>query len=118
MKPSNILHDKSYRFAVRIVKLSQYLNHEKKEFVLSKQVLRSGTAIGALVKESEFAQSSPDFINKLSIAAKEANETQYWISLLKDTEYITMQMHNSMNSDATELIKILTSIINTMKTKR
>ena len=118
MKPSNIVRDKSYTFAVRVVKLSQYLNHEKKEFVLSKQVLRSGTAIGALIKESEFAQSSPDFINKLSIAAKEANETQYWISLLKGTQYITIEMYNSMNSDITELIKLLTSIINTMKTKQ
>jgi len=87
MKES-LLKIKSYAFSVRIVKLCQYLNKEKKEFLLSKQVLRSGTGIGALVREAEFGQSRADFINKLSIALKEANETSYWLSLLKDTGYI------------------------------
>ncbi len=118
MKKNNILHQKSYAFAIRIVKLNQYLRSEKREFVLSKQVLRSGTAIGALVKESEFAQSSSDFINKLSIAIKEANETHYWICLLKDTDYITDTMHHSLEKDSVELIKLLTSIINTMKNRQ
>ena len=117
MQKKNVIHSKSYAFAVRIVKLGQYLVSEKKEFVLSKQVLRSGTAVGALVKESEFAQSSSDFIHKLSIAAKEANETHYWICLLKDTGYLTEQMHQSLEKDSVELIKLLTSIINTMKNK-
>jgi four helix bundle protein len=118
LKSNNVLHEKSYAFAIRIVKLNQYLISQKREFVLSKQILRSGTAIGALVKESEFAQSSSDFINKLSITIKEANETHYWICLLKDTDYITKQMHHSLEKDAIELIKLLTSIINTMKHKR
>jgi len=118
LKKNNILHQKSYAFAIRIVKLNQYLRSEKREFVLSKQVLRSGTAIGALVKESEFAQSSSDFINKLSIAIKEANETHYWICLLKDTDYITDTMHHNLEKDSVELIKLLTSIINTMKNKQ
>src|SRR2546421_10563582 len=84
----SILRDKSYAFAIRIVKLSQYLQDKKKEFVLSKQVLRSGTAIGALVREAEFGQSNADFISKMSISLKEANETDYWLALLKDTNYI------------------------------
>jgi len=83
----NVLKEKSYAFALRIVKLYRYLSVHK-EYVLSKQVLRSGTAVGALVSESEFGQSKADFISKLSIALKEANETLYWLSLLKDSEYI------------------------------
>lgn len=79
------LKTKSYAFAIRIVRLSQFLQTEKKEFVLSKQVLRSGTAIGALHREAEFGQSKADFIHKMTIALKEANETSYWISLLRDT---------------------------------
>lgn len=82
------LKDKSYQFAIRIVKLSQNLHSEKKEFGLSKQILRCGTAIGALVREAEFAQSKPDFVHKMNIALKEANETAYWLSLLKDTDYL------------------------------
>jgi len=82
MKES-VLRDKSYSFAIRIVKLSQFLNIEKKEYVLSKQILRSGTSIGALIREAEFGQSKADFVSKMSISLKEANETIYWISLLK-----------------------------------
>lgn len=81
-----LLRQKSYDFAIRIVKLCRYLTNEQKEFVLSKQVLRSGTSIGAMVREAEFGQSKADFINKLSIALKEANETEYWLSLLLDTD--------------------------------
>ena len=87
MKES-ILRDKSYKFAIRIVKLSQYLQSEKKDFVLSKQILRSGTAIGALIREAEFGQSKADFAYKMSIALKEASETAYWLLLLKDTKFI------------------------------
>jgi four helix bundle protein len=111
----NILKTKSYKFAIRIAKLSRYLTQEKKDYVLSRQILRSGTSIGALVRESEYGQSKPDFINKLSIALKEANETEYWIDLLKDTGYINSQMHISLKNDCEEVIKILTASIKTSK---
>lgn len=114
MKQSPI-HLKSYAFALRIIKLYKYLNTEHKEYVLSKQVLRSGTSIGALVKESEHAQSKADFIHKMSIALKEANETEYWLSLLKDSGYITDKSFESLHSDATELLKLLISIVKTSK---
>jgi len=107
------IYRKSYAFAVRIVRLNQYLEREKKEFVLNRQILRSGTAIGALVSESRYAQSRADFINKLKIAIKEANETRYWLSLLKDTDYISEQSYESLKNDNLELIRLLTSIINT-----
>ena len=111
----NILKEKSFLFALRIVKLAQYLNKDKKEFVLSKQVLRSGTSIGALVSEAEFAQSKPDFINKLSIGLKEANETYYWLKLLHEGEYISDIMFNSINPQIKELIKLLVISIKTAK---
>lgn len=111
----NVLKDKTYAFAIRIVKLTQYLQDEKKEFILSKQILRSGTAVGALISESEFAQSKPDFISKLHIALKEANETNYWIDLLKDTQYINEKMYNSIQPEIKELISILVSSIKTSK---
>ena len=111
----NIILDKSYLFAVRMVKLFRYLKTEHKEFVLSKQVLRSGTAIGALVRESEFAQSKADFVHKMSIALKEANETDYWIDLLYDTNFITKNMYNDIKKDIKELIKLLVSIVKTSK---
>ena len=117
MKKENILHKKSYSFAIRVIKLSQFLNNEKKEFVLSKQVLRSGTSIGALIKESQYAQSHADFINKLTIALKEANETQYWISLLYDTNYLTKEMHQSLHTDIEELLSLLISITKILKNK-
>ena len=111
----SILRDKSYLFAIRIVKLSQYLQTEKKEYILSKQIIRSGTAIGALIKEAEFGQSKPDFINKLNIALKEANETEYWIMLLKDTDYLTEQQFTSIIEECRELIKMLVASIKTLK---
>ncbi len=117
MGANNIIHDKSYQFAIRIVNLYKYLVANKKEFVLSKQVLRSGTAVGALVKEAEHAQSTADFVNKLSIALKEANETLYWLELLKDTDFIEEKMFQSMYNDAEELVKILVKIIKTSKSK-
>ena len=110
----NILKDKSYVFALRVVKLYRYLC-EKHEYVLSKQMLRSGTAVGALVSEADFAQSKADFISKLSIALKEANETLYWFSLLKDSEYIDEKMFQSIKPDIEELIKLLVSSIKTAK---
>ena len=113
---SNIIKDKSFAFAIRIVKLSRYLQEEKREFVLSKQVLRSGTAVGALVREAEHAESKADFIHKLAISLKEANETQYWIDLLHQTDLIDDGCHASINPDIIELVKLLTSIIKTTKT--
>jgi len=111
----NIVRDKSFGFAIRIVKLSKYLVEQKREFVLSKQILRSGTAIGALIRESEHAESKADFIHKLSIALKEANETDYWLDLLYKTDYLEEKQHQSIKTDILELIKLLTSIIKTSK---
>ncbi|MCU1290013.1 MAG: CHP02436-containing protein [Acidobacteria bacterium] len=111
----SILKEKSYSFAIRIVKLNQYLCEERKEFILSKQILRSGTAVGALIREAEFGQSKADFRNKMSIALKEANEPDYWLNLLKDTNYINEKMFQSISNDCTELIKILVSTVKTTK---
>ena len=109
---------KSYKFAIRIIRLCQYLQKEKKEFVLSRQVLKSGTSIGALIREAEFAQSNADFINKLSISLKEANETDYWLNLLFDTDYIDEKLFNSMLGNCKELISMLVSSIKTCKNKK
>ncbi|GAB6123572.1 four helix bundle protein [Dysgonomonas termitidis] len=114
-KEKSILVVKSYAFAVKIVNLIQFLQKEKSEYVLSKQVLRSGTAVGALIREAEFAQSKSDFVHKLSIALKEANETDYWICLLKDTNYISVSEYESLASDCSELIYILISSVKTVK---
>lgn len=117
-KRKNVVKDKSFAFALRVVKLAQYLQEQKREFVLSKQVLRSGTAIGALVRESEHAQSKADFISKMSIALKEANETDYWLDLLHQSEYLTPENHASIHPDIQELIKLLVSIVKTSKNQR
>ena len=111
----NILKEKSFAFAIRIVKLYQYMCNDLKEYVLGKQVLRSGTAIGALIHEGEFAQSKPDFINKLSIALKEANETLYWLNILHDTDYLNIEIYKSLKSDNEEIIKLLIPSIKTAK---
>jgi four helix bundle protein len=111
----SILKIKSYKFALRIIKLAKFLNQEKKEFILSKQVIRSGTAIGALIREAEFGQSKLDFISKMSIALKEANETEYWLNLLKDSDYISTENFYSMDHDCLELVKLLVSSIKTTK---
>ena len=107
--------NKSYAFALRTVKLYKYLVNEKKEYVLSKQLLRSGTSIGALIREGEHAQSKPDFLNKMNVALKEANETQYWIELLRDSSYLSSEESISIYDDATELIKLLASIVKSTK---
>ena len=114
-KRSNPLKDKSYQFSIRIVRLSQYLQKEKKEFVLSKQLLRSGTAIGALIREAEFGQSKADFASKMSISLKEANETDYGLSLLNDTDYLTQNQFESLQADCKELIAMLVSTVKTSK---
>lgn len=111
----NVVKNKTFAFALRIVKLYQFLCEQKKEFVLSKQLLRSGTAVGALVREAEQAESSADFIHKMAIALKEANETEYWIELLFQSNYIDETSFNSIKADLTELLKLLVSIIKTTK---
>jgi four helix bundle protein len=113
----NILKKKSFEFAIRIVNLYKLLTGDRKEFVLSKQLLRSGTSIGANVREGLNAQSKADFVHKLSISQKECDETLYWLELLKETNYINASEFLSINNDATELLKILRSIILTTKQK-
>ena len=111
----NVLKDKSYGFALRSVRLSRYLVDEKREFVLSKQMLRSATSIGANVEEAGQAQSKADFIHKLSISQKESFETHYWVRLLRDSELIPPKMAESLLADCEELQKLLTSSIKTAK---
>lgn len=115
MKGNNIILDKSKKFAVRIINLYKYICTEKKEFVMSKQILKCGTSIGANVKEAVNGQSTADFVSKMCIALKEAGETEYWLELLVETKYITQEQFKSINRDCTELIKILVSIIKTAK---
>lgn len=117
MKRDNVIVDKSFDFAVRIVNLHKHLTAEKKEFVLSKQLMRSGTSIGANVSEAVRGQSDADFISKLSIALKEANETDYWLRLLNKTDYLNEKEYESISKDLDEVIAILVSIIKTMKNK-
>jgi len=111
----NAVKDKSFAFAIRIVNLYRFLCTDKKVFVISKQILRSGTAIGALVREAEQAESKPDFVHELAIALKEANETEYWIFLLQETGYLNANESESIIKDNKELLKLLTSIINSTK---
>jgi four helix bundle protein len=115
MKKDNVIREKSYAFALRIVKLYQFLINEKKEFVLSRQILRSGTSIGANVEEAIGGQSGRDFQSKMAIAYKEARETHYWIRLLKDSDYLNNEHSQSILSNCEELMKILGSIQKTMK---
>ncbi|MGV1013307.1 MAG: four helix bundle protein [Flavobacterium sp.] len=114
MEKKNIIKEKSFAFAIEIVFLYKVLA-EKKEFVLSRQMLRSGTSIGANIREAEHAQSKADFIHKLSISLKEANETEYWIDLLFETKYLTEIEFQNIKPKIIELLKLLTSIINTSK---
>ena len=109
------IQEKSYQFAVRIVKLCKYLQNEQKEYILSKQILRSGTSIGANIAEAQQAQSRPDFISKLNIALKESYETNYWLRLLHATDYLSESEFSSIIADCKELEKILTSIIKTTR---
>lgn len=111
----NIIKDKSFAFAVRIVKLYQYLVSDKKEYVLSKQLLRSGTSVGAMVREAEHAETKKDFVHKMAIAQKEINESIYWLELLQKTNFLTIEQFESLNTDATEIIKLITTIIKTTK---
>ena len=110
---SNAVHEKSKAFAIRIIRFVRYLQTDKKDYVLSNQILRSGTSIGANVRESKNAQSTADFVNKLSIALKEADETAYWLELLFESNTIDKTIFNSLYDDNKELIALLTSIIKT-----
>ncbi|MEP7142001.1 MAG: four helix bundle protein [Ferruginibacter sp.] len=111
----NILKVKSFQFAVRIVNLYKYLKKEHCEYILSQQLIRSGTSIGAIIRESEYAESGKDFIHKLSIGLKEANEATYWLDLLFATDFITKKMYDSLNKDCEELLKMLVSSVKTTK---
>lgn len=111
----NPLKTKSFAFAVRIVGLYKYLRQTKSELVIAKQIVRSGTCVGALVREAEHAESLKDFIHKLNIALKEANETAYWLDLLCTTQYISQAMYTSINNDCIELLKLLTASVKTAK---
>ncbi|MBO4778308.1 MAG: four helix bundle protein [Bacteroidales bacterium] len=115
MSGDNIIQTKTRDFALHIISLYKILIEEKKEYVLSKQLLRSGTSIGANVRESKNAQSRLDFINKLNIALKEADETDYWLDLLYTSKFINEEIFNNIQNELTEIIKILTSIIKTTK---
>lgn len=115
MKEYSVIEQKSFLFAIRIANVYKYLNKEHKEFILSKQVLRSGTSIGALCREASQGESKKDFIHKLRIALKEANETKYWLELLQAIDYLTTTMFNSLVENCIEIIKILTAIIKTSK---
>jgi len=117
MKQDNVMQEKSYVFAVRIVNATRYLVDQKKEYILSKQLLRSGTSIGANIEEAIGGQSDKDFYAKLNIAYKEARETHYWLRLLKDTAYFDEKQANSLLQDCEELLKLSGSILKTMKAK-
>ena len=117
-RSNSVLHAKSYAFALRIIGMVQFIRKQKHERTIGEQVLRSGTAIGALVREAEFAQSNADFINKLSIALKEANETDYWLNLLKDSGYLDEKAFASMEKVCGELMALLIASIKTVKNKR
>ncbi len=109
------LKDKSMNFAIRIVSLYHFLNQTKQERIMSKQILRSGTSVGANLREGQFAESPADFIHKYSIAQKECSETSYWLELLNKTDYITTEQYISLDTDCTELMKMITSSIITRK---
>lgn len=113
----NIIKEKSFAFAIRVIKMYNFLKESKKEFILSKQLMRSGTSIGAMVREAINAETSKDFIHKLSIAQRECDETCYWLELLKEANFLTEKEFTSIYNDAIELLKIIRSIIIKSKQK-
>ena len=118
MPNDNPIVEKSFDFAVRIVNACKYLTQERQEYVLSKQLLRSGTSIGANIAEAQRGQSKPDFISKMSIALKEANETEYWLRLLYKTDYLNTQQFDSLNHDIHELLGLLIAICKTSNSQK
>ena len=115
MKDNNLIKDKSMEFAVRVVNLSRYLSEEKREYILSKQIMRSGTSIGANIREGIYAQSPKDFVSKMSIALKEAAETEYWLELMQRTSLLSDDAYESIVFDCKELCKMLTVIVRNSK---
>ncbi len=115
IRDNNVIKLKSKDFAIRIIKLYKYLVNEKHEYVMSKQILRSGTSIGANVTEAIYAQSKADFNNKINVALKESAETVYWLEILYETDYITKHQFDNINQDATEILKLLISILKSSK---
>ena len=115
MAKESVLKEKSYAFAIRVINLAKFLREEKKEFILSKQIVRCGTSVGANIEEASGAQSNNDFIAKLHISLKEAKETHYWVRLLRDTEYISKEQAQSLIDDIDEIITILTKSLKTIK---
>ena len=111
----NVIQEKSRAFAIRIIKCYQYLTEQKHEMVMSKQLLRCGTSIGANTRESKNAQSRQDFLNKLNIALKEADETDYWIDLLHETQYLDDDQYKSLQADCNEIVAILVAIVKKLK---
>lgn len=109
----NVIKEKTYAFAIKVVRVCRDIQTNQKEYVLSRQLLKSGTASGALVREAEQAESRKDFIHKMAIALKEASETEYWLNILRDTDYINPDQFADLNNDCIEIIKILTSIVKT-----
>ncbi len=115
MESKNLIVNKSYKFALRIIKLYNYLSKDKKEFVISKQILRCGTSIGANINEAQSAETKPDFIHKMGISLKEIRETIYWLNLLKDSGYIDTKSFTSIEKDCLDLLKLCSKIILTSK---
>ncbi|HLP86908.1 MAG TPA: four helix bundle protein [Candidatus Paceibacterota bacterium] len=115
MKEDNVIKNKSYNFSLKIIKIYQDLTKDKKEFILSKQLIRSGTSIGANIEEAIGAQSRNDFISKISISYKETRETHYWLQLLTDSNFLNKQQSDTLIYDCEELLKILGSILRTSK---
>ncbi len=118
MSSNSILKSKSFDFAIRIINLYKYLKKKHGEYIISQQIIKAGTSIGALVREAEFAESRKDFLHKLNISLKEANESVYWLELLYATGYINKKMFDSMINDAIQLLKMLISSVKTVKLKR
>lgn len=111
----NVVKNKSFAFAVKVIRLYQFLCEHKREFVLSKQLLRSGTSVGAMIWEAEHAETKNDFKHKMGIAQKEINETIYWLELLKETDYLSIEQFEKIHSDAIEIIKLVTAILKSTK---
>ena len=118
MVKDSVLREKSYDFAIRIIKLAKFLRQEKQEYILSKQIIRCGTSIGANIEEASGAQSDNDFIAKLHISLKESKETHYWLRLLRDTKYITKEQAQSLLGDINEIITIITKSLKTIKSNK
>lgn len=117
MKRENVIASKSFQFALNIIDLVKNVQSNKKEYILTKQILRSGTSIGAMVREAEHSESKKDFIHKMSIALKEANETDYWLELLFQSNYISREIYNLHKDGITQIIKLLVSIVKSSKLK-